>query len=53
MIPLEAAHRHTYLIRYACNLELRTSGINWMPDDFGQARMAALGWLLHLATAAR
>ena len=44
--PLQQRISATYLIRYACNLDTRVSPRVWSPDDFGQARMAALGWLL-------
>ena len=37
-----------YMIRMACNLETRANRFSWSPEDFGQARMAALGWLLSL-----
>ena len=36
----------TYLIRRVCNLDGAGRMIAWSPEDFGQARMAAWGWLL-------
>ena len=44
--PLQRRIGITYLIRYASNLDPRPRTLSWSPDDFGQARMAALGWLL-------
>ena len=46
--PLEDRIGMTYAIRRACNLDALPRPIAWVPDDFGQARMAALGWLLSL-----
>ena len=44
--PLQHRIGITYLIRYASQLGPPAQNIVWSPDDFGQARMAALGWLL-------
>jgi tetratricopeptide (TPR) repeat protein len=56
-VPLEQRIGITFLIRRACNTVGTTRTIAWSPDDYGQARMAALGWLIgfeqkHNATAA-
>ena len=46
-VPLEQRIGMTYVIRRACNLDGPTSRpVAWSPEDFGQARMATLGWLL-------
>ena len=44
--PLEQRIGMTYVIRRVCNLDGTGRTIAWSPEDFGQARMAALGWLL-------
>ena len=55
MLPLEQRIGMSYQIRMACKLESREvysrSGpaAVWSPSDFGQARMAAMGWLVSLA----
>ena len=49
VIPLEQRIGMTYVMRFACNLDPRVTASTWVPDDFGQARMAALGWVLSLA----
>ncbi len=51
-IPLEYRINQVLQIRIASRIENRVSiasrgvGTIWAPQDFGQARMAALGWLL-------
>ncbi len=54
-VPLEDRVGQVYEMRMACQLEsysyyLYTGQTSaWAPQDFGQARMAALGWVLGLA----
>jgi tetratricopeptide (TPR) repeat protein len=45
-LPLEDRLSNTYFIRVASRLELPDVPRSWSPDDFGQARMVALGWLV-------
>ncbi len=48
--PLEERLGAAYLIRRSSKLGTPLPrGASWSPADFGQARMAALGWLLSLA----
>jgi lipopolysaccharide biosynthesis regulator YciM len=56
MLPLETRMGAISQIRMACKLdnrEMYSSRLGpqavWSPTDFGQARMAALGWLVSLA----
>ena len=44
--PLEQQNRHDVPDPLASNLDGLGRTLSWSPDDFGQARMAALGWLL-------
>ena len=48
--PLQDRLTKVYMIRSATGIESR-AGFNstWSPDDAGQARMAAVGWLYQLA----
>ena len=50
-IPLDERLALAYNIRSFCKLSRSPlpRGYSWSPDDFGQARMAALGWLVSLA----
>ncbi|HTK76315.1 MAG TPA: tetratricopeptide repeat protein, partial [Gemmataceae bacterium] len=57
-VPLQARIQAVYSIRRDCGLDMQRpySGPGgqqmtriWVPDDFGQARMAALGWLYGFA----
>ena len=54
-IPLQDRISQVLQIRIACKIENRVSissralATIWAPQDFGQARMAALGWLLKQA----
>ena len=48
-MPLEERIGNTWTIRQACRLLSGYVIRTWSPEDFGQARMAALGWLLSLA----
>ena len=54
-IPLQDRISQILQIRIACKIENRVSIASrglatiWAPQDFGQARMAALGWLLNQA----
>jgi tetratricopeptide (TPR) repeat protein len=52
-ITIESRVRTTYQIRNATSLEARPeysqARFAWVPDDFGQARMACLGMLFSLA----
>jgi tetratricopeptide (TPR) repeat protein len=55
--PLESRSYAAYTIRGATGLEPRyyyrtqqAGAPPWSPEDFGQARMAAIGWLLAFAT---
>ncbi|HEY1377965.1 MAG TPA: DUF1583 domain-containing protein, partial [Gemmataceae bacterium] len=53
--PLETRLQGAYEIRYATGLDPRnwyggTNYRSWAPRDYGQCRMAALGWLLAFAT---
>ncbi len=50
-LPLEERVSNTDLIRIFCKLDKRSLSrqITFSPTDFGQARMAALGWLMSLA----
>ncbi|MGP0063330.1 MAG: DUF1583 domain-containing protein [Isosphaeraceae bacterium] len=54
-VPLEDRIGQVYEMRMACQLESRsyylyTGQVSaWAPEDFGQARMAALGWIVSLA----
>ncbi len=51
--PLQDRLTRVYVIRSAAGIEVRTGTSSvWSPDDFGQARMAALGWLYQLASKA-
>ena len=51
--PLQDRLSKVYNIRGACGIDGRyTTGSAWSPDDLGQARMAAVGWLYSLATKA-
>ncbi|MGH7192877.1 MAG: tetratricopeptide repeat protein, partial [Candidatus Saccharimonadales bacterium] len=51
--PVQNRLQASYQIRNATGLEVQRYSMSqqraWMPDDFGQARMAALAWLLALA----
>ena len=53
MSPMEQRIGVVMYIRLFCGLEGGLSSItqrySWSPADFGQARMAALGWLVNLA----
>ncbi len=51
MTPLESRVSNAYMIRYFCKLTPTPPprGYSWSPADFGQARMAAIGWLVSLA----
>ncbi len=51
LLPLEARVGISYTIRRWCKLLPITlpRSYTWSPADFGQARMAAMGWLLSLA----
>ena len=55
-VPLEDRLSGIFQVRRACKLDSRevyyapgTQVPTWAPPDFGQARMAALGWLVSLA----
>jgi tetratricopeptide (TPR) repeat protein len=56
-LPLEDRVNASSQVRRVTRLENRimyataTTGASWTPADFGQARMAALGWLVSLARA--
>src|SRR5262249_29462509 len=56
-LPLESRVSAAAQVRRVTRLETRilyatgTSSTVWTPADFGQARMAALGWLISLARA--
>ena len=52
-LPLEDRIGMTYSDPHALQARSRRphAGYAWSPDDFGQARMAALGWLLSLSRA--
>ncbi len=45
-LPLEQRIAVTYTVRMAAGLEASSASYRWSPEDFGQARLAALGWLL-------
>ena len=56
MLPLETRIGMIYQVRMACKLENRqiySARVRpvavWAPIDFGQARLAAMGWLVSLA----
>jgi tetratricopeptide (TPR) repeat protein len=52
MSPLEDRLSPAYYIRYFCgfdNANHNAQRYSWSPADFGQARLAALGWLVSLA----
>jgi tetratricopeptide (TPR) repeat protein len=51
--PLQDRISKVYNIRGASGIDGRfTTGSAWSPDDLGQAKMAAVGWLFSLATRA-
>ncbi len=54
-VPLEDRVGQVFSVRQACKIEVRQTISrtgpmpSWGPPDFGQARMAAMGWLVTLA----
>ena len=51
LVPLDTRLAAAYQISLFCKLVPRVAprGFSWSPPDFGQARMAALGWTVSLA----
>jgi len=53
-LPIEDRISMVSQIRFATRLDprmvIRSAAYTWAPQDFGQARMGALGWILAIAT---
>ncbi len=51
LVPLDSRLAAAYQISFSSKLVPRAAarGFSWSPPDFGQARMAALGWTVSLA----